>query len=545
MSRTLQAIVVGYCFMAQTKASNVRTRNQRTLNQECIVPPVNPLTLHDRRRFEGKDEQFAGYHLGWYHKFYKDRLEPGSLPLESELVTTVPHDSDLNEPFNFVYWGYDRSDGTICTASAFYGNPQTARQQHHYVEGQYAAAIPAIQLKFVAPSSEDLDRIGPSKTLELSHQGDYVAYFSLFVDQYQHVLIDHLGYLAYLNKTQPPTTRFILVDVIPEDGGPSIQQQLLELIDPEFLNRVDWIKCTNSASNCSRMVQIRGGSKLKVVTPKASTRHADLLRLAREWISSLPLTQPNIADEPVQHGRMLYRDWVQNEFELRMPGKNSNSNIRKARRTQGQYIGSYQEWVDNEREKSSLSASNDYSKSSKSPRSQASSDILQHPGTIIFYTRKSSLVRNGRLMDESQEHEMIALIQHMLVRLGRTERLVIFDGTAPMREQIELFRSATVVIGPHGGGLANMLFMPSSPCHKPKVLEFVTSLDTPEVHNGGSYANNYYTIFSTCEWMEYHQLLFVPPSNSETTFVDIASFQDALLDIFGGVKDEHAIVAAP
>ena len=64
MSRTLQAIVVGYCFMAQTKASNVRTRNQRTLNQECIVPPVNPLTLHDRRRFEGEDEQIRRLSFG-------------------------------------------------------------------------------------------------------------------------------------------------------------------------------------------------------------------------------------------------------------------------------------------------------------------------------------------------------------------------------------------------------------------------------------------------------------------------------------------------
>ena len=69
------------------------------------------------------------------------------------------------------------------------------------------------------------------------------------------------------------------------------------------------------------------------------------------------------------------------------------------------------------------------------------------------------------------------------------EHLVVFDGTESLREQMDLFQSANAVIGPHGGGLANLLFLlPSGSCEtRPKVLELITSSNTPKLHSGGIY----------------------------------------------------------
>jgi hypothetical protein len=76
---------------------------------------------------------------------------------------------------------------------------------------------------------------------------------SLFFKEYQHLLIDHLGYLALLKKNEPITTRFILVDttIPPHDGHTdtemSVQQKLLKTLDPEFYERIEWLHCLPSS----------------------------------------------------------------------------------------------------------------------------------------------------------------------------------------------------------------------------------------------------------------------------------------------------------
>ncbi|MEM1281777.1 MAG: glycosyltransferase family 61 protein, partial [Cyanobacteria bacterium P01_H01_bin.152] len=52
-----------------------------------------------------------------------------------------------------------------------------------------------------------------------------------------------------------------------------------------------------------------------------------------------------------------------------------------------------------------------------------------------------------------QEEELIAVLHNLL-----GERLVVFTGQQPLSEQIDIFRQAGLVIGPHGAGLTNILY---------------------------------------------------------------------------------------
>jgi hypothetical protein len=125
---------------------------------------------------------------------------------------------------------------------------------------------------------------------------------------------------------------------------------------------------------------------------------------------------------------------------------------------------------------------------------------------------------------------------------------------AKEQQHVELFQQASVGIGPHGGGLANIMFLPesttststsstSSRCAnnnkkdiRLELLEFVTS------PNPNSFFSNYNSIYTTSPWVEYQQVLFVAPSDAQTTYVDMDSFEDALLDIFGGLTDANAVI---
>ena len=158
--------------------------------------------------------------------------------------------------------------------------------------------------------------------------------------------------------------------------------------------------------------------------------------------------------------------------------------------------------------------------------------------TVVYYTRNSANAHHGRAMNPEHEAILIHKISNKL--LGRPEKLVIFDGEGhTLEQQVDLFRSASVVIGSHGGGMANLLFMnPGHHCYdsttKPKVLEFLTNPDTPLVQSG-VYFKTYYNLYSTIPWVEYHHVLYVPPSGLNTVdgyFVDLDEFQAALDDIF-------------
>jgi hypothetical protein len=164
---------------------------------------------------------------------------------------------------------------------------------------------------------------------------------------------------------------------------------------------------------------------------------------------------------------------------------------------------------------------------------QDSLDTIKHQRTVVYYTRNDASALHGRAINLEQEQIMIQAIHSNLQYYNRTEKLVILDGTQSFAQQIAYFRSANFVIGSHGGGLANLLFtMPSSSCQeRPKVLEFLNNPLTPKVQDG-SWHRTYYNLYSTCPWVEYHHVLYVPPSDGDVTFVNIGEFRDALKAMF-------------
>jgi hypothetical protein len=153
--------------------------------------------------------------------------------------------------------------------------------------------------------------------------------------------------------------------------------------------------------------------------------------------------------------------------------------------------------------------------------------------TVVYYTRNNASAGHGRSMDKEEEGIMLQLIQDTLEKYNRPEKLVIFNGTESFLEQIALFQSANFVIGAHGGGLANLLLLlPTAQCEKrPVVLEFLNNPLTPVVQDG-SFGRSYYSIYSSCPWVDYHHVLYDPSSREDNTFIKIDEFKDALQAIF-------------
>jgi hypothetical protein len=452
-------------------------------------------------------ELYQGFHFGWYHKFFlRGKLGRGTLPSIDDLLVTIP--TSQKDTAHFVYWG-NSGKGATHHASAYSTThddfTKKSRTSFWLNEEHIIVGDNNVKIAFVPPSTKLLRIIPPSfakpgyvTTLGTEEEGgDYIAFVSLFFNDYQHLLIDHIGMLAYLRKTQPPTTRFILVDTVEDGQTLSIQQELIKKLDPEFYERIAWIHC-NSAANCGgRVVQVVGtnGATLRVVVPRVSTRHLELLEMGREWMMESPLYKGNASDSATNDG----------------PSSGSPTQMEIASGT------------------------------------TAAATIADEDRIVIFYTRNAKEASNEGIMDVAQELQMMERIVHMLVRFNRPEQLVVFDGTESLETQVNLFKRASVIIGAHGGGLANIFYStpPSvSSCgERTKVLEFVTGLDTPQVQNGGSFASTYYTIFTTCPWVELHQMLCVPPSDKKTTYVDMDTFQRTLLELLGGQRDAHSITA--
>lgn len=101
-----------------------------------------------------------------------------------------------------------------------------------------------------------------------------------------------------------------------------------------------------------------------------------------------------------------------------------------------------------------------------------------HPPQTNKYTGKVVLIdraENGcrRCLDNTGE-----IINTLRPEFSSVERVVL--GRMPVHEQMRLFQEADVVIGPHGAGLTNIVFMRENTC-------------VIEIHNERNYLNNAYS----------------------------------------------------
>ena len=379
----------------------------------------------------------------WYNEVFRPLLELGTFE-SNDLYVSLPSGNN-----NFIYWeqvgGVRGVDTPVMEMSAW-----TTNKANEIValEGSYTADTYTWDL--IHPDKKDFSVV--EEVIQL--KGDYVVFMCGWFSHYQHILIDYLGYLVYIGKTFPPTTKIL----VPESKDMSVLFSVVDGIEPELAQRLQVIECAGSRSCFNQRFEIIEGS-LSVFTPKSSTRHLDLYEMVRSWIWNSP-----------------------------------------------------------------------------SLRSAVSQDSTP---TVVYYKRckgaGASRTINKRYMDEQQEDDIIHTIEHALKRYDRPEKLVIFDGSQSFQEQAQMFMTATTVIGPHGGGLANILLMkPTRNCQdRPRVLEFVTSSATPLIQAGALIAS-FYTLYSTCPWLELHELLFTSQSNRDTTYIDMKAFRDAIKTLFGG-----------
>ena len=107
---------------------------------------------------------------------------------------------------------------------------------------------------------------------------------------------------------------------------------------------------------------------------------------------------------------------------------------------------------------------------------------------VIFHTRAGSTPR--RVVEKEHEKDIVAAIRRTMKRNKIDLPLVTFNGkdelgnTLPLEEQFDIFRRASHIIGPHGSGLANIMWTNPYPAtceDRTKVLEFIPGTDSATV----------------------------------------------------------------
>ena len=147
------------------------------------------------------------------------------------------------------------------------------------------------------------------------------------------------------------------------------------------------------------------------------------------------------------------------------------------------------------------------------------------PTDIIYHTRAGT--SNRRLLDHNHETQIIQTIKRLMTEHNIKGDLKIFSGknengqTLSVEEQINIFKNAHTVIGPHSTGLINILY---SNLNKVKLLEFIPSEECAEVQ---APFNSFYHLIPALG-IDYNILLYTDNSVSERTFINLTDLEDAL-----------------
>ena len=169
------------------------------------------------------------------------------------------------------------------------------------------------------------------------------------------------------------------------------------------------------------------------------------------------------------------------------------------------------------------------------------------PRTVIYYSRAGHLGQaggalHGRVLHPQQELDVLAIIKGKMKQYGRDEELVIFDGfnnednPMPIEQQYATFRSASSVIGPHGSGLANLLWtepFPKSCSERVKVVEFIPGRGS--VHQ---VFRGYFDVMWGLPF-EWHAVTYAPNSTLDTTYLELTDLESALDAMWGSEQNEN------
>ncbi len=158
---------------------------------------------------------------------------------------------------------------------------------------------------------------------------------------------------------------------------------------------------------------------------------------------------------------------------------------------------------------------------------------------LIFHTRGGKYTTHGRVLDTEHEKDVLALIQHNMEKYNRKEKIVFFTGMdsdgniLPYSEQYDIFRHASTIIGPHGSGLANIVWtqpFPKSCGDRVHFLEFIAGSDGMQVQS--PMFNGYYWVLRGMP-IDWHQITYAGNSTLETTYLRLNDVQVALDAMWG------------
>eukprot|EP00435_Cladocopium_sp_Y103_P032989 s3307_g8.t1 len=166
---------------------------------------------------------------------------------------------------------------------------------------------------------------------------------------------------------------------------------------------------------------------------------------------------------------------------------------------------------------------------------------------VIYYKRQKATVSHSRLLEEKESQTLLKLAKKTLRAHNRSDEIVSFTGKSAdgtlltFKEQYRLFNSAYLAFGPHGAGMANVLWMQSScdqPGQPPKVIEFMCSRDTADVRGcflaSGRKRNprpmSYWRLYGGASWIKYFVVWLLRRHDYTSDFarVDLDGFELAL-----------------
>ena len=161
--------------------------------------------------------------------------------------------------------------------------------------------------------------------------------------------------------------------------------------------------------------------------------------------------------------------------------------------------------------------------------------------TVIYYSRSGSRdTKHNRIMDSKNEAAIIETIKSAMLQYKRHEKLVVYNGiengkTMSYENQFNLFRSATTLIGPHGSGMANSMWMiggMNAKIASRQVIEFLPGKGSKHVQKR-VYSKTYYNLSAGLSPIDYHHVPFTQDSTSQFTRIDLDDLKLALNAIWG------------
>jgi hypothetical protein len=185
--------------------------------------------------------------------------------------------------------------------------------------------------------------------------------------------------------------------------------------------------------------------------------------------------------------------------------------------------------------------SNDFVELARSWIAERAEHIVDQPlkPIILFYVRGNWT--SGRVMDELNDDFLFRGLQAKVLECGRTEEIVKYTGMdsegkpLSQKEQFLLFHAASLVVGPHGGATASILFMSGGlpavdQCqNRPQVIEYIPGPRSRQVHYIFA---SYWSLYFSADWAEYHLIQFAENSTKDITYVTAEDWNLALSTVF-------------